>query len=214
LSAPRADPSPKSDFALDPRAILPSFESSVLPLPPLQTDPARWSDVATTRWFSEEVLPHEPMLRAWLRGKFPLLSDVDDVVQESYARLLRAHAAGSVRNARNYLFATARNAALDLFRRERCIPFEPIGETTRLSVLDQSAGVAESVGRAQELDLLRQAMEALPTRCRQVFTLRKLYGLTHREIAARLGISARTVEAHIDKAMRRCAAFLRERGLP
>jgi len=47
-----------------------------------------------------------------------------------------------------------------------------------------------------------------------VFTLRKLYGLPHREIAARLGISERTVEAHIDKAMRRCAAFLCERGLP
>jgi RNA polymerase sigma-70 factor (ECF subfamily) len=56
-------------------------------------------------------------------------------------------------------------------------------------------------------------MEALPTRCRQVFTLRKLYELSHREIADQLGISERTVEAQIDKAMRRCAAFLRERGM-
>jgi RNA polymerase sigma factor (sigma-70 family) len=57
-------------------------------------------------------------------------------------------------------------------------------------------------------------MAALPQRCRQVFTLRKLYGLSHREIAAQLAISERTVEAQIDKAMRRCAAYLRERGLP
>jgi RNA polymerase sigma-70 factor (ECF subfamily) len=166
------------------------------------------------QWFADEVQPHEPMLRAWLRGRFPTRTDIDDLVQETYARLFRAHSAGRVRNARNYLFATARNAALDLFRREQTIPFEPIEETAGLAVLAEDAGVPEAVGQRQELELLRAAMQALPTRCRQVFTLRKLYGLPHREIAAQLGISERTVEAQIDKAMRRCAAYLRERGLP
>lgn len=166
------------------------------------------------QWFADEVQPHEPMLRAWLRGRFPTRTDIDDLVQETYARLFRAHSAGRVRNARNYLFATARNAALDLFRREQTVPFEPMEETAGLAVLAEDAGVPEAVGQRQELELLRAAMQALPTRCRQVFTLRKLYGLPHREIAAQLGISERTVEAQIDKAMRRCAAYLRERGLP
>jgi RNA polymerase sigma-70 factor (ECF subfamily) len=119
-----------------------------------------------------------------------------------------------VRNARNYLFATARNAAVDLFRREQIIPFEPIGEKAGLTVLTEATAVPDAVSRNQELEMLRAAMEALPTRCRQVFTLRKLYELSHREIADQLGISERTVEAQIDKAMRRCAAFLRERGMP
>jgi RNA polymerase sigma factor (sigma-70 family) len=166
------------------------------------------------QWFAEEVQPHEPMLRAWLRGRFPTLHDLDDLIQESYARLLRARAAGHVRNARNYLFATARNAALDFFRHERLAPFDPIGEKADQCVLDTETDVAATVSRQQELQLLSDAMQALPSRCRQVFTLRKLYGLSHHEIAAQLGISERTVEAQIDKAMRRCAAFLRERGLP
>ena len=109
---------------------------------------------------------------------------------------------------------TARNAALDFFRHERLAPFDPIGEKADQCVLDTETDVAATVSRQQELQLLSDAMQALPSRCRQVFTLRKLYGLSHHEIAAQLGISERTVEAQIDKAMRRCAAFLRERGLP
>lgn len=175
-------------------------------MPPTRSDDAHW--------FAEEVQPHESTLRAWLRGRFPTLTDVDDLVQESYARVLRARATGQVRNAKNYLFATARNAALDLFRHENTLAFEPIGETTTSSVLQEEAGVREAVDRQQELELLRAALQALPTRCRQVFTLRKLYGLSHREIAAQLHISERTVEAQIDKAMRRCADFLRSYGLP
>ena len=49
-------------------------------------------------WFAAEVQPHESSLRAWLRGRFPTLTDVDDLVQEAYARLLRAQASGKVRN--------------------------------------------------------------------------------------------------------------------
>jgi RNA polymerase sigma-70 factor (ECF subfamily) len=154
------------------------------------------------------------MLRAWLRQRFPTRADVDDLVQESYMRLLRARVGGQVRNARNYLFATARNAALDLVRRERCFPTQSIEENPPCFVLDGNAGVAETVGRNQELEILRSAMQALPDRCRQVFTLRKLYGLSHREIAAQLGISERTVEAQINKAMLRCAAYLRAHDLP
>ncbi len=176
--------------------------------------PAEMPNPEHARWFAEEILPHEPRLRAWLRGRFPTRTDIDDLVQETYARLFRARSAGEVRNARNYLYAVARNAALDLFRRERTLPFEPIGESAGLAVLAEETAVPEAVGQRQELEMLRAAMAALPQRCRQVFTLRKLYGLSHREIAAQLAISERTVEAQIDKAMRRCAAYLRERGLP
>ena len=40
-------------------------------------------------------------------------------------------------------------------------------------------------------------MEQLPARCRQVFTLRKVYGLSQKEIAAELKISENTVESHL-----------------
>src|SRR5205085_1662947 len=69
------------------------------------------------RWFAEHVQPHEPMLRAWLQNRFGTRCDIDDLVQEAYVRVLRAHQAGELLSPKAFLFATARNLALDYFRR-------------------------------------------------------------------------------------------------
>lgn len=164
------------------------------------------------RWFAEEVQPHEPALRAYLLARFPSLSDHDDLVQEAYSRLLRAQAAGKVRYARALLFTTARNAALDLFRRRR-VPLEAVTDFKELAVLDEQLNAAELVGQQQELDILAEAVRALPDRCRQVIMLRYLDGLSYKEIALQLGISPETVKVHMAKGMRRCAEFFQQRGL-
>jgi len=168
---------------------------------------------ANSQWFQDEVRPHEPALRAYLHGVFPSLPDIDDLVQESYARLLRAREAGKVRYVKAFLFAIARNAALDLCRRRNVVSFEPIGDLTDLTVIDESQDVAAAVNKQQELALLADAVRALPERCRQVLTLRLLYGLSHKEIAADLGISDLTVKAQLAKGMRRCAEYFKVRGL-
>jgi DNA-directed RNA polymerase specialized sigma24 family protein len=53
-------------------------------------------DAETARWFEEHVRPHESSLRAWLRSRFPKVSDANDLVQDSFIRLLRAREAGPV----------------------------------------------------------------------------------------------------------------------
>jgi RNA polymerase sigma factor (sigma-70 family) len=166
-----------------------------------------------TRWFAEEVQPHETMLRSWLRGLFPTLPDVDDVVQESYVRLIRAREAGKVSQPKAYLFTTARNAALDFFRRRKIVSIEAVGNMQDSTVLDDRPGVADAISRQQELDLLAEAVRDLPDRCRQTLTLRLLYGLSHKEIAAELRVSEHTVKAQLAKGMRRCADYFAERGL-
>jgi RNA polymerase sigma-70 factor (ECF subfamily) len=57
------------------------------------------------------------------------------------------------------------------------------------SVLQDSTDITESVSRSQEIELLADAIRALPTRCREVLLLRKIQGLSQKEIANRLGIS-------------------------
>jgi len=166
------------------------------------------------RWFSQEVQPHETLLRGHLHNAFPSLPDVDDIVQESYFRLIQAKKAGPIHYVKAFLFATARNAALDLLRRKRIVSIENVTEIDRLAVIGEEAGVADTVGRQQELALLADAIRALPERCRKVLTLRKLYGLSQKEIAAQLGISEHTVEVQVAKGMRRVAATLARHGLP
>ncbi|WP_438480547.1 RNA polymerase sigma factor [Oleiharenicola lentus] len=165
------------------------------------------------QWFEEEVQPHEPSLRSYLRSLFPSVLDLDDLVQETYLRLIRAKESGRINYAKAFLFTTARNAALDIFRRRKVVSFEPVDDITEGFLADDTPDASEALNRQQELGILAEAIQTLPTRCRQTLTLRLLYGLPAKEIATRLGISEFTAKAQLAKGMRRCAAYFEERGL-
>ena len=171
------------------------------------------STLEQARWFSEQVQPHEPALRAYLSKRFPALPDHDDLVQETYVRTLRAHEGGRVPCARAFLVTTARNAAIDLFRRRRGHAHEELSEFIALPLLDEAPGLAEAAEREQRLEVLLEAILALPERCRQVMMLRHLDGLAYKEIAERLGISPETVKVHMIKGVKDCTRFFRQRGL-
>ena len=66
------------------------------------------------------------MLRAWLRAKFPSLTDPDDLVQETFSRVLQARATAPIASAKAFLFTTARNLALDQVRRQKIIGIEAL----------------------------------------------------------------------------------------
>jgi RNA polymerase sigma factor (sigma-70 family) len=161
------------------------------------------------RWFTEFLAPHEPMLRAWLASRFPGMMEVDDIIQEAYSDVLAARRRGlAMRSPKAFLFATARNRAIDLLRKRVAKPTEAWAEMDELNVLDDAAGIPETIARNQELELLTQAIQSLPERCRQVLTLRRLYGLSQKQVAARLGISENVVEHQVAIGVRRCTEFL------
>jgi RNA polymerase sigma factor (sigma-70 family) len=170
------------------------------------------SDPETQRWFAEEVLPHEAALRAWLGGRFPGLRDADDVVQEAYSRLLRARETGPIACPRAFLFVTVRNLALNHLRHQRHERPEGAEESDPAELLDGAAAIPDAVAVAEELQVLITAIESLPDRCRQILTLRKIYGLSQKEVAARLGISEHTVESQGSIGLHKCLAYFRRHG--
>ena len=67
-------------------------------------------------WFAKFVLPHDAFLRSWLQARFGAQLEIDDIVQEAYARLLRARAEGTIVSPKAFLFHSARNLALNQLR--------------------------------------------------------------------------------------------------
>jgi len=174
------------------------------------------STAEKARWFSEHVHPHEPALRAYLSKRFPALPDHDDLVQETYARLLRVDDPGRLAHPKAFLFTTARNAAIDLFRRRHVHPHESLAEhegLIELPLLDRPPTAVETLERRQRREALTEALRALPERCREVMLLRYLDGCSGKEIAGRLGISLGTVKGHLLKGVRDCARYFEARGL-
>jgi RNA polymerase sigma factor (sigma-70 family) len=173
------------------------------------------SSGSRSKWYDSEVQVHAAELLGWLQRKFPRLSDPGNVVQESLIRVWRRLASNPGEGSpRALLFVTARNLAIDEMRRNRVVTMDAIAEMDKLPVYLSEPNAAEVAATNQELELLSLAIQSLPDRCRQVLTLRKIYGLSQKEIAARLQISEHTVEAQVANGMKRCAKFLNKYGLP
>lgn len=170
-------------------------------------------DAEQSRWFAVEVQAHESALRAYLRSRFPDLRDFDDVIQETYQRVLREHAAGRIRHVRAFMFTAARNVALDFFRRRNNGPIAAIPHLAELDVVEERPDAAESLNQHLELEALAEAVRSLPDRCRQVIMLRYLKGCSYQEIADVLGISIETVKTHMAKGVQRCTEYFESRGL-
>lgn len=163
------------------------------------------------RWFAQEVHRHEAALRGYLHHAFPTL-DADDVVQESYRKVLRAHGAGRIASTKAYLFAIARNTALTLFHRRRIFSPTPVNALPDALVLLDEPDAAQSLAARERHELMSQAIAQLPPRCRQVMQLAALRGWANAEIAASLGLSEHTVRVHLARGIKQCADFVRARG--
>jgi RNA polymerase sigma factor (sigma-70 family) len=175
--------------------------------------PEQASSAEQARWFTDEVHAHDGQLKAYLRGSFPSIHDVDDVAQESYVRIWKARAVHPIQSAKSFLFKVAQNVALELLRRRRASPVDAMPDLDILSIIEEGKGVAESTCSAEEFNLLAEAVAALPARSREVILLRKFENLSQREVAARLGISEVTVAEQVYRGVRRMQKFLAARGV-
>lgn len=166
-----------------------------------------------SKWFADEVQPHESILRSYLRGAYPAVRDVDDVVQESYVRAWRAHASDPLRSAKAFLFTVARRLALDWLRHEKRSPIVAVGDPADLGVLDERPGVAERVSDGEKIELLSDALLTLPPRCRSVVMLYRLKGVSRVEVAHQLGIAEKTVDEQAARGVSRLKAYFEARGV-
>lgn len=162
-------------------------------------------------WLADEVIPHEAAVRGYLRNRFPS-ADVEEVVQESYLKLLKARAAGRISSTKAYFFSIARNTAINLFHRKRIYSETPVSELPAWRVLDNGPDAVASIDAAERIEIVTEALNQLPPRCRDVLRFAVLHGYSNAEIARELGIAENTVRVHLGRGLKKCARYLREHG--
>ena len=168
---------------------------------PQQTDEAH-------QWFIEHLHPHEPVLKSWLIKRFPDLQDADDIIQEAFLKVYIAHRRRGVRHPKSYLFSTARNLSINALRKARIRCENMVISENRFDVADSGVELCEQIQRAQDLELLTEAIQSLPDKCRRIFTLRKVYGMPQCEIAKRLGLSVHTVYSQVAIGLQKCSEYV------
>jgi RNA polymerase sigma-70 factor (ECF subfamily) len=135
----------------------------------------------------------------------------EEVVQDVMLELWRRRETLAVEESlRAYLFQATRNRALNHLRHRKV---EHRGEPHARGE-SVTPAAADALLAEEEIDVaVRRAVAGLPDRCREVFELSRVHGLTYAEIARTLGISVKTVEAQMGKALKvlreKLGAYLR-----
>jgi RNA polymerase sigma-70 factor (ECF subfamily) len=153
-------------------------------------------------WIASEILPHEPAVRQWLRRLPHWRSDEDDLIQEAYCRLAQVADPAIIASGRAYFFTVVKNLMLERIRRDRVVRIETVAEIDGSIIVDDAVPADRSVGAREQLRLVQRLIDNLPSRCRSVFRLRRIEGLSQRQTAEQLGVSENVVEKEVAKGLR------------
>lgn len=161
----------------------------------------------------EQVFRYRVALQKYLRKFTAGAEDVEDLVQETYVRICALPPGQVVQSPRALLFRIARNLAVDRARQKLARATDDVADFEPLNVSSEEAEPDEQVDLRRRFESFCAAVDSLPPLCRRVFVLRKVYQLSHAEIAQALGVSHSTIEKHVAKGLVRCRDQLRSLGL-
>lgn len=177
------------------------------PLKPNASPPPALRDGTASETIEHLYRDHSPWLRRALHRRFgaSVFEISEDLVQETYLRLAPSKLALAIQRPRALLMRIASNLALDHFRRRqvdaRAIERAQIGGSATAS--------AHQSGEALAALELSEVILGLPEPLRDVFVLSRFGGLTYVEIAEHFGLSVKTVEWRMSRALAHCAEALK-----
>ncbi|GGZ30553.1 DNA-directed RNA polymerase sigma-70 factor [Echinicola pacifica] len=125
-------------------------------------------------------------------------ADAEEITQESFVKLWCNRQNIQVdKSIKSYLFKIAQNLILDFLRKKSK---EVALDKYQMQLMTPSNSTQDTVEYNELRDIMEQILANLPERRRMVFEMARLKGMSHKEIAERLGISTKTVENHLSLA--------------
>jgi RNA polymerase sigma-70 factor, ECF subfamily len=159
--------------------------------------------------FSKLFCESNQALRRYVRRLIKSRETAEDIVQEAFLRTYEH--ADRVETPRAFLFSAARNLAADARRHNRVQNTNSLGDFDTSRVVSPAESIEDGVLADERSRLLKEAVERLSPQCRAAFALRVFHAYSYKEIAQRLGLSPKTVENHIARALRETHDYLRRR---
>jgi len=147
---------------------------------------------------------HHASLIRFLRRRLSIGDDADDVAQETYIRMMRYEGSREILSPCAMLYRVAVNVANDHGRAAQARWSADHCAIEDVQIASDQPSAERAVLAEQTLNLLLDAIEHLPPKCKEVFLLSRERGMTYSEIADHCGISVKMVEKQISRAMEIC----------
>lgn len=153
-------------------------------------------------------------LEKFLAGFLRVQQDIEDVAQEAFLRAYVCEQRELIEKPAPFLFRVARNLALTRLSRKSRQITDYIEEVGPGAFTETAAGTDEEVEAQECLGLYCEAIASLPEKCRQIFLLRKVHGLTHEQISERMSLSISSVEKYLRQGILACQRYLQDQQSP
>ena len=156
-------------------------------------------------WFRGVYESHFPELYFYLRTFTVDDELIRDIIQDAFVMLLDKDRLESVSNIKCYLYSCVRNSLFDKLKSEQK------KERVRLEMMrEYESPLPESSAAVRErlISLTEEAVITLPTACKTIFKMVKMEGLSYKQVAERMNLSVKTVEAQMGIAFRKIREYV------
>ena len=188
-------------------------------VPGLQSDAAssntksRGASPEIVTWVRFHVIPYEAEIRRWIGAVYYEKSEIDDIIQDIYFKLLKLDSVAHITDPRAYLYQAARNAIAGRLRRKRIVSIRNVQDLDELGVYDGAPSPERVAAARAELKWVLCLIANLPDRCSQVMKLRKIHGLSQAEAASRLAVSENIIEKETIKGVKMISEMAKRIGV-
>lgn len=155
---------------------------------------ARADHLERARWIAHHILPHEAELRRSLKRRAPAGFEVDDIIQEVYARLAAFPSVDHIYSPRSYLYRMTGGVMADYARRQKVVPMLAVEDYEAVGATSDEPSPETVVLHRDQLNRLTRIFSQLPPAVVEVFRLRRIDGMSQKEVARRLRLPESTVE--------------------
>ena len=148
-----------------------------------------------------------------LIGHIVTTDDIDDIVQETFIKTYEADLKQEIKYVRSYMLKTAKNLALNHVARWDNKYNDSLEDFTQPPVQLTSGKVEDDYESKEQFLFFCRATDQLSGSVRKCFILKKVYGLSQKEIASYLKLSESTVEKHIAQGLLKCTKYIKRMNL-